>query len=225
MDQLNEFIGAAVAEPTNPGTVGIKVPKKYGGNIVQLLTEIEQLRVDPDQPAKVVIDEQSGIIVGRQSELSGRRATIEESRKKAAELAAKSKELEYVVLNRSNWPAFLGDLQARVGTLKNTWVEEMHVKYETLPAAPAVEGQPAPAPVVITKVVVSVRFLFTEVPYEMKQYRSAAEKAHIGRLLEAVRKSPYVSAVPESDIVVTDQNTVRTPKATITLVIHKDKAL
>jgi hypothetical protein len=99
------------------------------------------------------------------------------------------------------------------------------VKYETLPAAPAVEGQPAPAPVVITKVVVSVRFLFTEVPYEMKQYRSAAEKAHIGRLLEAVRKSPYVSAVPESDIVVTDQNTVRTPKATITLVIHKDKAL
>ncbi|MFN8829882.1 MAG: flagellar basal body P-ring protein FlgI [Labrys sp. (in: a-proteobacteria)] len=60
---INEFIGAPVAEPTNPGTVGIKVPEKYGGNIVQLLTEIEQLRVDPDQPAKVVVDEQSGIIV------------------------------------------------------------------------------------------------------------------------------------------------------------------
>ena len=30
---------------------------------MQLLTEVEQLRVEPDQPAKVVIDEQSGIIV------------------------------------------------------------------------------------------------------------------------------------------------------------------
>jgi hypothetical protein len=44
-------------------------------------------------------------------------------------------------------------------------------------------------------------------------------------LLEAVRKSPYVSAVPENEISVTEQNTIRTPKATITLVIHKDKAL
>ena len=31
--------------------------------MVQLLTEVEQLRVEPDQPAKVVIDERSGIIV------------------------------------------------------------------------------------------------------------------------------------------------------------------
>ena len=31
--------------------------------MVQLLTDIEQLRVDPDQIAKVIIDERSGIIV------------------------------------------------------------------------------------------------------------------------------------------------------------------
>ncbi len=161
----------------------------------------------------------------RQTELTARRASIEESRKQAAELALKCKELEHVVLNRSNWPAFLGDLQARVGTCKNTWIEEMHVKYETLPAAAVPEGQTPPPPVVVTKVILSVRFLFTDVSYEMKQYRSAAEKAHISRLLEAVRKSPYVSSVPENDISVTDQNTIRTPKATITLVIHKDKAL
>jgi len=60
---INEYMGQPVAESTNPGTVGIKVPPKYEGNIVQLLTEVEQLRVEPDQPAKVVIDEQSGIIV------------------------------------------------------------------------------------------------------------------------------------------------------------------
>jgi len=60
---VNEFIGMRVAEPTNPGTIGIKIPRRYEGNIVQLLTEIEQLRVEPDQPARVVVDEQSGIIV------------------------------------------------------------------------------------------------------------------------------------------------------------------
>lgn len=60
---INAFIGSAVAEPLDPSTVGIKVPGRYQGNIVQLLTEIEQLRVEPDQLAKVVIDERSGIIV------------------------------------------------------------------------------------------------------------------------------------------------------------------
>jgi type IV pilus assembly protein PilM len=161
----------------------------------------------------------------RQDELAGRRAAIEESRKQATELAAKCKELEHVILNRSNWPAFLGDLQSRVGTCKNTWVEEMHVKYETLPTAPAADGQPPAPPVVVTKVILSVRFLFTEVPFEEKRYRSAPEKAHIARLVEAVRSSPYVSKIPENEISVTDQNTIRTPKATLTLVIQKDKAL
>jgi len=178
--------------------------------------------------------EQTTVIQGRQSELSVRRSAIQECRKLADDLSAKTKELESVVLNRSNWPAFLGDLQSRVGTLKNTWIEEMHVKYEPLPTAPVAEGQPAPAPVMVTKVVISVRFLFADVPFDLKQYRSQSEKAHIGRLLEVLRKSPYVSSVPENEIVVTDQTMkaadnkteIRmTPKATLTLVIHKDKAL
>ena len=178
--------------------------------------------------------EQTTVIQGRQSELSVRRTAIQESRKLADDLSAKTKELESVVLNRSNWPAFLGDLQSRVGTLKNTWIEEMHVKYEPLPTPPVAEGQPVPAPVMVTKVVISVRFLFADVPFDLKQYRSQSEKAHIGRLLEVVRKSPYVSSVPENEIVVTDQTMkaadnkteIRmTPKATLTLVIQKDKAL
>jgi hypothetical protein len=44
-------------------------------------------------------------------------------------------------------------------------------------------------------------------------------------LVEAVRKSPYVTNIPENEISVTDQNTIRTPKATLTLVIQKEKAL
>ncbi len=60
---INDFMGAPTAEPLDPGTVGITVPQQYRGNVVALLTEVEQLQVEPDLPAKIVIDERSGIIV------------------------------------------------------------------------------------------------------------------------------------------------------------------
>ncbi len=60
---INDFLGAPIAEPIDRATVAISVPNKYQGNIVALLTEIEPLQVEPDLPAKVVIDERSGIIV------------------------------------------------------------------------------------------------------------------------------------------------------------------
>ncbi len=60
---VNDFIGGAVAEPLDPSTVQVTIPKKYPGNVVALLTEIEQLQVEPDLAAKIVIDERSGIIV------------------------------------------------------------------------------------------------------------------------------------------------------------------
>ena len=41
----------------------LTIPQKFQGNVVALLTEIEQLQVEPDLSAKVVIDERSGIIV------------------------------------------------------------------------------------------------------------------------------------------------------------------
>ena len=41
----------------------ITVPENYGGGVVGLLADIEQIRVEPDQVARVVIDEQSGVIV------------------------------------------------------------------------------------------------------------------------------------------------------------------
>ena len=60
---INDFLGADTAEPTDPSTISIQIPPKYRGNMVQMLTEIEQLRVEPDQTARIVIDERSGIIV------------------------------------------------------------------------------------------------------------------------------------------------------------------
>ena len=60
---VNAFLGTNAARPSDPTTVRIQVPNGYDGNVVGLLTDIEQLRVKPDQTAKVIIDEQSGVIV------------------------------------------------------------------------------------------------------------------------------------------------------------------
>jgi flagellar P-ring protein precursor FlgI len=60
---INDFIGAPTAEPLDPSTVGVTVPVQYRGNVVKLLTEVEQLQVEPDLSAKIVIDERSGVIV------------------------------------------------------------------------------------------------------------------------------------------------------------------
>src|SRR5690349_11966936 len=60
---INDFIGANTAEPLDSATVQINVPKIYAGNVVSLLTEIEQLQIEPDLAAKIVIDERSGVIV------------------------------------------------------------------------------------------------------------------------------------------------------------------
>jgi flagellar P-ring protein FlgI len=60
---INDFLGGGVAEPLDPSTVQITVPKKYPANVVAMLTEIEQLQIEPDLAGKIVIDERSGIIV------------------------------------------------------------------------------------------------------------------------------------------------------------------
>ncbi|GHA14734.1 flagellar P-ring protein 1 [Devosia pacifica] len=60
---INDFIGVPTAIPEDPATVRITLPQNFNGNIVDLITDIEQLVVDTDQPAKIVIDEDSGIIV------------------------------------------------------------------------------------------------------------------------------------------------------------------
>ncbi|MDP1627103.1 flagellar basal body P-ring protein FlgI [Parvibaculum sp.] len=60
---INAFIGTRTAIADNPTTVQLTVPPAYNGGVVALLTDIEQLRVQPDLAARVVIDEASGVIV------------------------------------------------------------------------------------------------------------------------------------------------------------------
>jgi len=62
-DKINTFLKVPAARSTDPGTVLLEVPERYKGDTVALLTDIEQLRVKVDQIARVVINEQSGVIV------------------------------------------------------------------------------------------------------------------------------------------------------------------
>lgn len=60
---INDFVGTAAAVPEDPATIRVTLPQGFNGNIVDLLTDIEQLVIQTDQPAKIIIDENSGIIV------------------------------------------------------------------------------------------------------------------------------------------------------------------
>ncbi len=60
---INAHMKSNIAQPTDPSTVVLKVPPSMKGDIVDLMTDIEQLEIEPDQVARVVIDEQNGIIV------------------------------------------------------------------------------------------------------------------------------------------------------------------
>lgn len=60
---INKKLGADTAATVDPSSIVLKVPENRRNNIVALMTDIEQLTIRPDQIAKVVIDEQAGIIV------------------------------------------------------------------------------------------------------------------------------------------------------------------
>ena len=62
-DAINGYLSVGAARPLDPGTVQLTVPPTFNGDTVGLLTKIEQLPVEPDEIARVVVDENSGVIV------------------------------------------------------------------------------------------------------------------------------------------------------------------
>ncbi|MEM7071532.1 MAG: flagellar basal body P-ring protein FlgI [Pseudomonadota bacterium] len=68
---INALTGQSVAQVVDSGTIKLQVPSDYLGGSIGLLTDIEQLRIRADVPAKVVIDVASGVIVmGNQVKIS-----------------------------------------------------------------------------------------------------------------------------------------------------------
>lgn len=62
-DVINYTIDADAAYALDPGTIQLTVPEFYHRNPVKFITQVEQLYVEPDQPARILIDDQTGLIV------------------------------------------------------------------------------------------------------------------------------------------------------------------
>ncbi len=62
-DAINAHLGTNIANAIDPATITLEIPLEYQDKVVDLMTKVEQIKVEPDQLAKVVIDETSGIIV------------------------------------------------------------------------------------------------------------------------------------------------------------------
>ncbi len=62
-EAINTHLGQDVALALNSSSIEVEIPNIYKDKLVSLLTKIEQLKVQPDQLARIVIDEASGIVV------------------------------------------------------------------------------------------------------------------------------------------------------------------
>ena len=62
-EAINKKLGGDFATATDPSTVKLKVPDQYSTQVAMLIADIEQQTVEPDNIARVVIDETSGTIV------------------------------------------------------------------------------------------------------------------------------------------------------------------
>ncbi len=63
-ERINARFGAGTASAENPASIKVSKTGEYTQqSIVELITDLEQLEILPDQPARIVIDERSGVIV------------------------------------------------------------------------------------------------------------------------------------------------------------------
>ena len=60
---VNRELGDGSARSVDAGTVEVSVPASYLGQTVELLSRIENMEIEPDAVAKVVLDERTGAVV------------------------------------------------------------------------------------------------------------------------------------------------------------------
>ncbi len=60
---INTSFSASIAVTPNPGTINVRIPQSYEERIVELVMRVEGLLVNPDNVAKVVINERTGTVV------------------------------------------------------------------------------------------------------------------------------------------------------------------
>ena len=71
VETINAQFEQPVARAEDAGTIEIKIPERYIGNTVPFLASLNTLEVEPDNEAKVVINERTGtVVMGEQVRIS-----------------------------------------------------------------------------------------------------------------------------------------------------------
>ncbi|MGH0033738.1 MAG: flagellar basal body P-ring protein FlgI [Myxococcota bacterium] len=60
---INRNFDAEIARPLDSGTVRLELPDPFRGRPVEFLARVESLEVEPDRPARVVLNERTGTVV------------------------------------------------------------------------------------------------------------------------------------------------------------------
>ena len=60
---INQGLGEMLASPLDAGTVRVDVPEAYKNNLVNLIASLEQIDIQPDMEAKIVLSERTGTVI------------------------------------------------------------------------------------------------------------------------------------------------------------------
>ena len=234
--QLSEVIGEA-SRLLTPAALGVNlIPRDIAGQIsfnsqkLKFAVAAVLLALSP-LPIYLALDaavdynrDQTKVLKKKSDELINYQGTIRKTREDSIAVLGVNQQLEFVVLNSPNWPIFLADLQSRVLTAKNTWIEELRVRREAAAVAPGTENDPTKPATVVTKITITTRTLLEKVP-PGKSFKAQEFKERKTTLVENLKKSLFVAEIPEDEIKVDFTKEANVPRTTLTLVIKSDKAL
>jgi len=63
VDAINAHFGDGSARPLDSRSIKVRRPAHYQGEMVTFIADLESIEVEPDQPAKIVVNERTGTIV------------------------------------------------------------------------------------------------------------------------------------------------------------------
>lgn len=234
--QLSEVVGEA-SRLLSPAALGVNlIPRDIAGQIsfesqkIKFAAAALLLALSPI-PILFTLDQavdynrkQASVIKKRSDELTGYQNNIKTSREESLAILAVNQQLEFVASNSPNWPIFIADLQSRVLTAKNTWIEELRVRRESAIVATGTEPDSSRVATNVTKITITTRTLLEKVP-PGKSFKAQDYKERKATLVESLKKSPFIADIPEDEIKVDFTKEANVPRTTLTLVIKSDKAL
>lgn len=169
-------------------------------------------------------------VTARIAELQSYKTEMAKADAAIAVVKTRVEKLHTAAVASGNWRKFLADLQTRVSSVKDVWLDEVHFTRVAPKAVTAVvqDGEEpaaatpevAPDLVDLTQVKVSLRMLQKDVAPN-GTLNVATYKARRQEILTALKGSPFVAAIPPSEEI-PNLKQANLPQLTLTLVIKQD---